>query len=95
MWPELHLQHEPHQSLGGRWSPHRVRYWARNGTVFKISVARAGASATAKWLANESLLATRDLMKGRTAWSAARAIGLVEGLRESRRRRSIALTRDS
>ncbi len=93
--PELCLQHEPHQSLGGRWSPHRVRYWARNGTVFKISVAQPGAGAIARWLASEALLATRDLMKGRTAWSTARAIGLVEGLCESRRRRSLSLRRDA
>jgi GT2 family glycosyltransferase len=94
VWPELCLQHEPHQSLGGRWSPQRVRYWARNGTVFKISVTRAGPRAIARWLASETLLAARDLLKGRMAWSTARAIGLVEGLRESRRRRLLQFMQD-
>lgn len=84
--PDLRLGHEPHQSLGGRWSPARVRYWSRNGTFFRLAVLKAGLRPTARWVANESLLSVRDLTKGRFRWSAARVGGLAEGLLEASRR---------
>lgn len=85
--PQLRVEHEPHQSLGGRWSPARVRYWARNGTLFRISVAKAGLRPTLRWLVGESLLSIRDLLGGRLPWAAARIVGLSEGLIEAGRRR--------
>jgi len=29
--PTVRIHHEPHQSLGGRWSPERTRYWHEMG----------------------------------------------------------------
>jgi GT2 family glycosyltransferase len=84
--PELRIDHEPHQSLGGRWSPERVRYWSRNGTLFRVTVAKTRLRPTARWLAGQSLLSVRDLLTGRVRWSVARVAGLVEGLIEARRR---------
>jgi hypothetical protein len=84
---DLHLLHEPNQSLGGRWSPARVRLWARNGTVFRLTVVRPGILATTRWLGGEALLGVRDLATGRASWAVARLKGLVEGLSEGVRRR--------
>jgi GT2 family glycosyltransferase len=83
----LELLHEANQSLGGRWSPERVRLWARNGTVFILTIVRPGVMANVKWIGGETLLAFRDLALGRLAWFTARLSGLGEGLRESVRRR--------
>lgn len=93
--PDLTVEHEPHQSLGGRWSPTRVRYWARNGTIFRVAVAKAGAGPTARWLAEESLLSLRDLALGRFPGSAARIVGLVQGGTETLRRRIGPPTREA
>ena len=87
IWPELQLLHEAHQSLGGRWSPKRVHLWARNGTVFRIAVARAGSCSTVRWLWNESRLAARDLAASKMLWAVARVSGLAVGLLEAIRRR--------
>lgn len=83
----LHLFHEPHQSLGGRWSQDRVRLWARNGTVFRLTNIKPGVLVSTKWLASEAFLALRDLLTGRASWCIARFRGLAEGLTESLRRR--------
>jgi|GEM_PF-2990947 len=85
---ELQLFHEAHQSLGGRWSPTRVRLWARNGTVFKLSIVNCGLQATIKWISGETVLALRDLAAGRVSWSITRLVGLGQGLVESLRRRA-------
>lgn len=77
---DLRLLHEPHQSLGGRWSQARVRLWARNGTLFRIRTVRSHPLAVARWLGSEALLAVRDLATGRGSWSSARLRGLTEGL---------------
>ena len=84
----LHLQHEPHQSLGGYWSPTRVRFWARNGTVFRPTVCvNPGLMDNVGWILNEVLLSLRDLVKAGPAWTLARLSGLAAGLLESSRRR--------
>ncbi len=85
---DLQLLHEAHQSLGGRWSPARVRLWARNGTFFRLMIVQPGKLAIMKWLEGEILLAVRDLAFGRALWSIARLKGLVEGLRESVRQKA-------
>jgi len=84
---ELHLIHEPNQSLGGPWSGDRVRFWARNGTFFRLTSLELQPSAIVAWLRSEVLLAARDLANGRASWSVARLIGLAEGLSESAHRR--------
>ena len=83
----LQLLHEAHQSLGGYWSPTRVRFWARNGTVFRFTCVSPGLMANTRWVLNETWLCLRDLFKAGPAWSAARLSGLADGLHESYRRR--------
>ena len=83
---ELRLEHEPHQSLGGRWSPARTRYWARNGTLLHCSVLGTKGWPLIKWLTTETLLCVRDLFFGRPRWTIARFVGLSQGLIESWRR---------
>lgn len=86
--PGIRLEHEPHQSVGGRWnSPERLRLAARNETVFRISVVRASGNATAHWLLSQLRLAARDLSRGRVRASTHRGLGLIEGLIEAVRRR--------
>lgn len=87
---DLQLFHEAHQSLNGRWSQARVRFWARNGTLFKLNTVRPCPLASLKWLSNETVLAARDLASQRVSWSIARLRGLFEGLHESIRRRVCA-----
>lgn len=84
--PELIVLHEPHQSLGGEWSPTRVRYWARNSTIHRAVVARAGVASLAQWVGNEILLSVRDVAAGKPKWSTARLLGLGQGLVEIARR---------
>lgn len=86
----LHLLHQAHQSLGGYWSPTRVKFWARNGTVFRLTRVNPGLIANVGWLLNEARLALRDLCKARPAWTVARLSGLADGLLESSRRRLCA-----
>lgn len=80
---EIKLLHQPSQSLGGEWSPTRVRYWARNGTFWTCQVYRSGKSDTLRWLYSETLKVLRDLNRRHYRWSAARLRGLAEGLCES------------
>ena len=85
--PDLQLFHDPHQSLGGRWSPTRVRFWARNGTFIRVVSLQASLVVVTKWLTSEIALVVRDLVTGRASWASARMGGLMEGLHESIRRR--------
>jgi len=78
--PNLRVRHEAHQSLGGRWSPARVRYWARNGTVLRATTLRVGGFHLLKWLAQETVLSVSDVFRGRGRWAAARFYGLFEGV---------------
>jgi GT2 family glycosyltransferase len=84
---DLQLFHEPHQSFAGQWSQPRVRFWARNGTFFRMAIVRPGIVPVGIWLGKELLLAVRDLSTGRASWSVARLRGLAEGLVEGLRRR--------
>lgn len=81
--PRLRLRHEPHQSFGGEWSPARVRYWARNGTVFRAETLDAGWVATGRWVFNESHLAVHDLVRGELEYVRARLAGLFAGVSEA------------
>jgi GT2 family glycosyltransferase len=81
--PGLRLRHEPHQSFGGEWSPTRVRYWARNGTVFRAETLDAGWAITSRWVLNEARLAVRDLIRGEPEYVQARLVGLFAGVQEA------------
>lgn len=81
---DLRIDHVANQSLGGRYSPARLRLGVRNETVLRISV--IGRSGTVAFLGRESLSALRDLAGRRLGLSAARARGLAEGLAEAHRR---------
>jgi GT2 family glycosyltransferase len=84
---DLRLFHEANQSLDGKWSPARVRFWARNGTLFRLNTVRPYPLASLKWVGNETILAARDLWNKKVTWSFARLSGLAEGLCESIYRR--------
>lgn len=84
---DLRLLHEANQSLDGKWSPARVRFWARNGTLFRLNTIRPSPIASLKWAGSETVLAARDLLGKRASWSIARLKGLIEGLYESIHRR--------
>lgn len=84
--PNLVLQHEAHQTLGGKISPARTRYWARNGTVFRLDTLGTDRSVTFEWLSRQLTLALREFATGRLSYSRARFRGVVEGLTESVRR---------
>ncbi len=84
---ELRLRHEPHGSLGGEWSPTRVRFWARNGTFFRLHTLDYDLKPAAEWLNQEMKLAIRDLFTGQFVWTAVRIKGLGQGLLETFRRR--------
>lgn len=85
--PDLRLKHDAHDSLGGEWSPTRVRFWARNGTFFRLYTLDYSPAPAIEWLQQETKLAIRDLVKGRFAWTMARLKGLGQGLTETYRRR--------
>lgn len=85
--PDLRLEHEAHGSLGGEWSPTRVRFWARNGTFFRLHTLGFDLAPAAAWLHQETKLAVRDLVTGRSRWTVARITGLAQGLLETIRRR--------
>lgn len=85
--PDLRVTHTPHQTLGGRWSPERVRLWARNGTIFLCTSVRSRPRHLGKWLSQEARLVVRDFRRGQRRWATARLRGLWEGCVDSARRR--------
>jgi len=92
---DLTLVHEPHQSLGGQWSPTRVYFWARNVTVFRLAVIRCGMFNNLRWVCREILLVFRDVLVSRAPWSKARLVGLAVGLTEGFRRKIGRVSRAS
>ena len=85
---DLLLLHEPHQSLGGFGSQTRGRLWVRNSAFFRFTSIQVDPLENLKWLGSEVILIARDLMTGYASWSVSRFGGLVEGLRESIRRKA-------
>lgn len=81
--PELRIEHEKHHSLGGKGSPERTRFWARNGTVFHAHSVKAGNVTTAKWTVTELLKSTREIVTGDVRTGRKRVRGVVEGIIET------------
>lgn len=88
--PVMKILHEPSQSMGGEWSPVRTRYWARNGTVFRLCILRRGPASYVKWFGGELRDLLRDSLRMRPVWVVFRLVGIVEGVVESIRRRALA-----
>ena len=81
--PNLEIEHEPHQTLGGKISPARTRYWSRNGTVFRINTIGTGLNDSLGWIFTQLKTGLYELVTGRFQFSKARFRGLVEGISES------------
>lgn len=81
--PNLQIEHEGHLSLGGEQSPTRTRFWARNGTLFRLDMLGVGPGASLKWILGQFKKSLSELVTGRFGHSKARIRGLTEGLHES------------
>jgi GT2 family glycosyltransferase len=88
--PELRIEHEKHHSLGGKASPERTRFWARNGTVFRAHSVNTGGISTAKWTVVELLRSADDLVTGDVRTARGRVKGLTEGVIETVKRKKAA-----
>ena len=86
---ELRLLHEANLSLGGKWSPTRVYFWTRNGTVFNLTIMELGIKSNLKWISGEVISIIINLTNGRLSWSIEGIHGLVDGLSESLRRHKL------
>ena len=84
---DLRIEHEGHLSLGGENSPARTRFWARNGTVFRLDTVEVSATDSLEWILSELQTSIRELGAGRFDHAKSRIQGLAEGARESLRRR--------
>lgn len=77
---QLQLIHQPNQSMGGPWSPSRVYYWARNGTVFLSRLHGAPSLSLMRWLGRELVCMLGDVFTGHMSWTVARMRGLIDGV---------------
>lgn len=82
----LKIEHEGSLSLGGEDSPTRTRFWARNGTVFRLDTLGVHPLESLKWILRELTTGLSELRHGRVDHSKARIQGLAQGIRESIRR---------
>ncbi|WP_157488934.1 hypothetical protein [Pseudofrankia sp. DC12] len=80
IWPSVEIYHEANQSLGGEWSPARVRLWSRNGLVFLARMCGWTDRAVGRWLVDQSHSLGNDILNMRWPWVSARVRGVVEGL---------------
>jgi len=87
IYRNLRIEHEGHLSLGGENSPARTRFWARNGTVFRLDTLEVPAIDSLGWVLSELQTSIRELGTGRFDHATSRIQGLAEGTRESLRRR--------
>lgn len=84
--PDLRIDHEKHQSLGGKGSPERVRFWTRNGTVFRAHSVDVGKVPMVRWTVTELLKSVGDLATGDLKLAYERVRGLAEGVTEAMNR---------
>lgn len=85
--PRLRVVHEPHQSIGGAFSPERVRQYSRNGTVFLFDAARVGWRSRLSWFGTELGRVIREWREGWRPTAMGRLRGLAQGVSEVARRR--------
>lgn len=81
--PSLAILHEANQSLGGEWSPERVRLWARNRLIFVSRHSGRWSSRFTTTVLAEVRVSWRDLLNGKGRWVRTRGRGIAEGIRYS------------
>lgn len=81
--PGVAILHEANSSLGGEWSPERVRLWARNHLIFVSRYSGRWSRPFTEVVIVEVRALWRDLITGKWRWVRPRGRGILAGIRHS------------